>query len=403
MVDANGVRCVLGLLFHFRTLVVVRAVGIASRSRMADVLEHLQRDRIHQLARNHVVGERVLLEAAAANRAARERVEDLVLGAERQQLREVAVAHLLARDRRRAVVSRPRLGKRLVAVDEERLVPPVVEAGDYDRTAGDRGPPRVAEVRERNVVRVGEEVVGPQTFGRLDEVSLARELVGSGLQHEVRHAAFGVAEAGVERRRLYLELLDQALRRHERGGDLSRIRGGGARQAVDRHVAAVRAHAVHRVADDVGGLEGTIEAGRSHERGAGGEADERIRIAVRDGQLGDAARVDHLAERAAGGFEERRFSGHRDRFFGGADLERQLEPQPIVHADLDALAHQLLESRELHGDLVGAGDQIGNLEESLAVRDRGDAGVPLHVGDRDSSTRDDRLAAVDDRARNRAA
>ena len=96
-----------------------------------------------------------------ADRPPRERVVDLVLRAERQQLREVAVPHLLGRHGRRAVVARPGFVDALEAVHEERLAAPVV-AREHHRAARGSAVAVVGEIGQRDVVRVGEEVVGEQ-------------------------------------------------------------------------------------------------------------------------------------------------------------------------------------------------------------------------------------------------
>ena len=141
---------------------------------MRDVLERGARHRIDQVLRNDVAGKRIRLDAAAGDRPPRERVVDLVLRPERQQLREVAVAHLLGRHGRRAVVARPRFVDALEAVHEERPAPAVV-AGQQHRPAGRAAVAVVGEVGERDVVGVGEEVVGEQPPRRLGVVGGARE------------------------------------------------------------------------------------------------------------------------------------------------------------------------------------------------------------------------------------
>jgi hypothetical protein len=297
-------------------------------------------------------GERIAFDAAVRQQPRGEGVVDLVLRSERQQLREVAVAHPLGRHVRHAVVARPRLGNRLVAVHEERPVP-------HDRAVGRHRPARVAELRQRDVVRVGEEVVREELRRGLHEIRRAAEGVGPRFEAEVRHAAFRVAEGGVEGRRLNLELLDDVLRRHERGGDLSRSGRGRARHAVDRDVAPVGARAVHRVADDVRRLEGAVEPGRTHERGAGRQADERERVAVRRRQLGDAACVHHLAERRARRVEQRRRGDDRDLFGGAADLEHHLELQPIADAQLHLVVHEPCEALHLGGTRYCPGSRYG--------------------------------------------
>jgi hypothetical protein len=104
----------------------------------------------------------------------------------------------------------------------------------------------------------------------------------------------------------------------------------------------------------VRGLEGTIQPSGAHERCAGGQSDERVRVAVRDRQFGDALGIDDLTERGVGRLQHRRLRRDGDLFFRSAQLQRQLDLEPIVDAHFDAFAHQLLEAGELDGDAVGA-------------------------------------------------
>jgi hypothetical protein len=174
--------------------------------------------------------------------------------------------------------------------------------------------PVVVEVRQRNVVGVGEEVVGEQLLRRLGDVGAAPQLVRARLDRQVDHAAFGIARRRVEGRGLHLELLDDVGRRDVGGDDFVGVGGRGARHAVDRQVVAVAARTRHRVADDVRRLEGAIETRRTGGGDARGEADERIGIAVGRGQLRDASRVDDVAERRGGGLEQRRVRRDVDGF-----------------------------------------------------------------------------------------
>ncbi len=400
LIDADGVVRVLDVLGQRRLLEVVGAVRVARRGRPAEVLERGARHRVDQALRNDVAGERILLEAPVADGAARERVIDLVLRAERQQLREVAGAHPLGRHGRRAVVARPRLVDHLEAVHEEGLVPAVV-AGQHHRTAGPRARPVVVEVRQRNVVGVGEEVVGEELLRRLGDVGRAAQLVRAGLDREVDDAAFGVAGGRVERRGLDLELLDDPRGRHVGGDDLVGVGGRGARDAVDRQVVAVAARAGHRVADDVRRLERTIETGRPGGGDARGQADERVGIAVRRRQLRDPPRVDDVAERRGRGLEQRRVGGDGDGF-GDAGLEPEIDLEPIGDAQLDVPRH-FLEPRQLRGDAIGAGQQERDLEEALLVGHDGDGRAHGGVGDAEGGAGDDAAARVAYGAGDRAA
>ncbi len=376
-------------------------VSVAGRRRASEVLERRARDRVDQILGNDVAGERVLLEPSAANRAPRERVVNLVLRSKREQLREIAVAHLLGRHGRRAVVARPRLVDALESIHEERLAAAVI-AGKDDRAAGHPAVAVVAERRQRDVVGVGEEVVGKELARRFGNVDRAAQPVGAGLDHQVRHATFGVAGGGVEGRSLDLEFLNDVGRWDVGRDDLTRVGGSRARHAVDRQIAAVASRPIHRVADDVRGLEGSVEAPGPGVSDASGQADEGIGITVWRRQLHDPARVDDVAERSVGGFEERRVRQDGHRLDGLADGEREVDLEPIGDADLD-LTCRLLEALKLGVHLIDAGNQVGSLIEADFVRDDGDGGAHLLVGDGDGRSRDDAAARIANRAGDRSA
>ena len=401
VIDADGVGGVLDGFRQRRVLEVAGAIGRTGRLRHAEVLQRGARHRVDHARRNDVAGERIRHDAAARGHPSRERVVDLVLRAEREQLREITGAHLRARHRGRAVVARPRLVDPLEAVHEERP-PPAVVARQQHGSADAAAVAVVGEVGERKVVGVGEEIVGEQALRRLREIGRARERIAARLDAQVGHASLGVAHRRVEGGRLHLELLDDVGWRHVRRDDLSGVRRGSARHAVDGQVAAVAARAVHRVPDDVRRLEGTIEAGRAGVGDAGGQADQVVRIAVRRRQLGDAPGIDDVAERAVGGFEEGRRGADRHFLDRAANFERDLELEPIGDADVDRFTHPLLESRELDRDLVGPGNQIGNLKESIAVRHGRNVRAHRDVRRGHRGAGHQALAGVDDCSRNRA-
>ena len=135
---------------------------------------------------------------------------------------------------------------------------------------------------------------------------------------------------------------------------------------------------------------------------ASGQADEGVGIAVGRRQLRDAARVDDVAERGVGGLEERRIGKDGHRLDGLADAEREVDLEPIGDADLD-LTCRLLEALELGVHLIDAGNQIGSLIEADVVRDDGDGGAHLLVGDGDGRSRDDAAARIANRAGDGAA
>ena len=392
VIDPDRVVRVLDVLRQRRVLEVARAVGIAGGQRMREILERRPRHGIDQVLRDDVAGERILLEAPVADGAPRERVVDLILRAERQQLREVAVAHLLGRHRRRAVVARPRLVDALEAVHEEGAAPAVVARQDH-RPASGAAVAVVVEVGERNVVGVREKVVREQALRRLAEVHGPAQRIGPRLDHQVGHTTFGVPGAGVECRGLDLELLDKVGWRHVRSDDFAGVRRRRARHAVNGQVAAVAARAIHRVADDVRRLERPVETRRARVGDAGCQANERVGITVRRRQLGDAARIDDVAERCVGRLEERRVGGNGDSFDGLADGQRQIDLQPVGDANLD-FTRGLLEALQLRGDLIRTGNQVRRLVEPDVVGHDGDGRAHLLVSDGHGRAGDDAAAAV---------
>ena len=392
VVDADRVVGVLDLLGERRVLEVARAVTVPGGRRQRDVVHDRARDGVDQVLRNDVAGKRILLEPPVGRRPPGERVVNLVLRPDREELGEIAAAHALGRHRRRAVVARPRFLDALEPVHEER--PPVVLAHG---TAGDAAVAVIGEVRERDAVHVREEIVGEERRRRLGVVRGAPERVRAGLDRQVRHAALGIAEARVERRRLDLELLHEIRRRHVGRDDFAGVRGRGAGHAVDGQVAAVAARPVHRVADDVRGLEGTIEASRAGVGDAGRKADERVRIAVGRRQLRDAPRVDDGAERRVGRLDQGNLGGDVDRLERLSELEHEIDGERIGDSDFD-LPRGFLEARELRRYLIGAGQQIRCLEEAKRVRRQRDGRAHRDVRDRHGGAGDDAAAAVADRS-----
>ena len=113
--------------------------------RARDEILNLQRDGIEQLARNHVVRERIAHDLAVDD-ARRSRVVDGVFHdrparADRsraragQRLAEIAVPHPVGRHRLQEPGARLDLAELLEAVEEERPVAPVVDPGHDDRPA----------------------------------------------------------------------------------------------------------------------------------------------------------------------------------------------------------------------------------------------------------------------------
>ncbi len=78
--------------------------------------------------------------------------------------------------------------------------------------------------------------------------------------------------------------------------------------------------------------------------------------------------VDHLPRRTGASFEQRRFGGHRHGLLEIADLEDQRQLEPVADSDLDAIARCLLETGQLHDELVASGRQVGNRKAAVGCR-----------------------------------
>src|SRR5262245_38607076 len=191
--------------------------------------QRVQRERIPR----RIAPESIAPDTSAVSPGA-ERIIELVTRVGSQEFGEVAAAHRLARNSRGSVVAWTRFGDAFYAVHEERLVSPVVELRYYNRSPKRSAPSGVIEIREGDVIGVAEEVIGEQRSRHLGIGGRPVERVRSRLDAKVGHAAFGVAEAGVESRGLDLEFLDQVLGRNERSDDFAGVGRGGAGHAVDR-------------------------------------------------------------------------------------------------------------------------------------------------------------------------
>ena len=84
-------------------------------------------------------------------------------------------------------------------------------------------------------------------------------------------AALGLAELRVEGRGLDLELLDDVGGRHVRGGHLVPVGAEVVGRAVDGDVVQAAARAAHGKVDDVGRLEGAVQADAAVKGDAGGK------------------------------------------------------------------------------------------------------------------------------------
>src|SRR5205823_3154826 len=135
----------------------------ARRQWQREELEHLASDWILQARWNHVAGKRVLLISccAAWYLSPSEWIIDLVIGANPQQFREIAIAHLRRRhgEIRRSPAWAP-IAQVLIGPHKESLVMPVVDLGDHDWSVHRRAPAVVRKVPTWDAAAVCEEIVG---------------------------------------------------------------------------------------------------------------------------------------------------------------------------------------------------------------------------------------------------
>jgi len=319
-------------------------------------------------------------------RPPRGRIVDLVLRSKFEKVRKVSLA-LLFGGYGQGRAARALFVDALVAVHEEGLVPAVV-FGQPHGAAGRRAPPIVSKVAARDVITVREEEVGRQFRGHLDVVGRAVKGVGSRFETHVDDAALGLADGGVERRGLHLELADQVGGRNPgrdefvSGPGVSR---GAVYRAVQHHIAAVRAGSIHGVSHDVSRLERAVQGEAHGEGDPGRQLDEVVGVTVRNRQFGHPAGVHHRAHGSAGGFQQRRFRHHRYLFCNLAYLQGEIDLEPVVDAQFKAVLNHTLEPGGLGFDAVGAGDQVRQQVVALSVGHRGYGDAGCDVGGFDRS------------------
>ena len=186
-----------------------------------------------------------------------------------------------------------------------------------------------------------------------------------------------------KRRRLDLELLHGAGRRHER--DAPAV--GHVRRAVERELVAGPGPP-SAVKSDVPPLSNGRENFRSpwyatpgaRRASTNGLPSESGISAMRFSSITCPAEPLRVSSSGDVGRD-------RDGLLEVADLERQRELEAIADAHLDALARRLLEAGQLDGHLVGAGGEVGERVSAVAVGGRRGHDVGRDVVDRDGGAR----------------
>ncbi len=233
VIDPSG-GGVVGLERHRRrVLEVLLTIGRGRLVWQRKVLEDSLRDGVDQSGRDDVSGEGIAGEPPRLRRVRpdRERVVDLILRSEREQIREVPDAHL--RRRHRHDIRRGDLEG--VRLDIREVEGPI----RLDGASHGAAEPVVLVVALRPVGALVEEVLRVERGATIPLVHLPPEGVGPALGHEVDHGAHRVANCRVVGGRMDLELLDRRRRRAIRDAVV-----GDVRDAVDREVVLLLADAV---------------------------------------------------------------------------------------------------------------------------------------------------------------
>ncbi len=366
--------------------VVAGGVDVAGLVGQRVVLQHVERDRVEQVLRDHVARERIAGDDAVHQPR---RVGVVDLGAGGEQLGEVAVAHPLGRHRRRERLDRVVL-QPLVRPHEEGAV---LEDGPAERAAE----AVVVAGRDRAAAGVGGEQVGRARVVAVEVGGGAAQHVGAALQRQVHRAGAGVADLRVVGRGLDLEFLDGVGRRLDAdagpGHDVAGAVDGEV--AVDRPAdgEAAQVVVVHRPLQRVGALE----------RGAGDEAGQAVGGAVSERNLGDQLAVDHLAHGRGAGLEHRPIGDDADFLGDAAGFERHVVLHLVADADLDVVVDAGAEAVQDGGHPVGAGQEVERGVASLVGGRGRRRGVRVDVDDRHRDAGQHRAGRVGDAAGNRPA
>ena len=200
-----------------------------------------------------------------------------------------------------------------------------------DRPA-DRSAVLIVVKRRLRLVRVGEVVAGIERALVAEHEDGALRVVGSRLDRHVDDGAAAAPELRRVVRRLRLELRDGV----EVGLD----------DGVPGAVVVVVVHAVEQVVrrggshavDDERVLLSRVTVGPAAQlKSAGRESGEGNETAPADGQLLDLLGLDDLAERAFLRLQNRRFRRDDDGLGGAADLEAEVDPEPVLDPHVDVL------------------------------------------------------------------
>ncbi len=230
VIDPSGGGVVRLIRHRRRVLVILLAVRRARLVREREVLENLLRRRVDQALRDDVAGEWIADEPprCRGTRARRERVVDLVLRTEREQIGKVAVAHL-GRRHGQDIGGRHLERVRLDVGKVERPVCP-------DRPA-DGAAETIVFVFPLGTVGRLVEVVGRVECRTAEPfVPLPAQRVRAALRHQVHDGSHRVPNGGVVRRRVDLEFLDRC-----RGRAVGHAIVGHVGHAVDREVVSLLA------------------------------------------------------------------------------------------------------------------------------------------------------------------
>ena len=354
----------VGVVRHGRGDHVVVAQALAIRVRI-EVDEGLCQ-RGNSIRRNHVPVERL-----AGLRVVDDRVA--LLG-------EIAGPHPGGRNREsqrvRSLLIRP------LEVGEEKRLPAA------DRPA-DRSAVLVVGERRLRFARVGKIVAGIERAVVPEQERGALGVVSSPLDRHVDDGAAAAAELRGVVRGLHLEFFD--------GIDVGlddRMTGTVVVVVVHAVEHEIRRGGAHPVRDDRV-LFARVPVGRTLDQpDSGGQGRQRNEAPAAHRQLLDLLGLDDLAEGALLCLEDRGFRRDDDRFRGGANLERDVDPEAILDAHVDLLAGEIPESRERDRQGVGSDGKAHGLVIAPAVRGRSGRDVGLFVGQRHRRPRQHTAARI---------
>ena len=217
------------------------------------------------------------------------------------------------------------------------------------------------------------------------------KVVAARSRGHVEHAPARPTHLGVVRVYLDLDLLDRLDRRIEHGAT-AQFRDG---HAVEQVVVGADAAAAERDARGVGLILLAVELGvphRHHRRH--GDADQEGVASGRRQRLERLA-IQRSARRRGRRVDERRLSGHRDRFLEPADLERDVDRDELLGADRQALGLVPLVPGDLSLQGVAAWRDRREVVLAHVIGDHLARVVRRLVGQRDRHARHDAVGVVD--------